>query len=334
MRTTEPSVLLPVHAASELITPADRFFVRDHFPEPEVSLDEWRLTVDGRVAHRLELSLADILESPIKDRQATLECAGNPVGGTGVANALWQGVPIAHVLDRASVTHDAIAVLLEGADTGRLTENAPELPYCQIVTLDKCERPESLLAFKLNSRFLPRKSGFPVRALFPGWYGMVSVKWLRRMTVLGPSDRPGNFQESGINTVYNRVVRDASGKLMVTRLAEVQVKSIISWPPDNTRFAAGQYEVRGFAWTGTAVVSNVGFSADAGRTWVPARLAPRSIPFCWVPWTYAWQAAAGEHVLMSRATDDAGNIQPLVRDPSRQDDYELNLCPRVRCIVR
>mgnify|MGYP001019978548 CR=1 FL=1 len=79
--------------------------------------------------------------------------------------------------------------MLEGADSGRLFPESPDMKYCQVVPFEKCMQPESLLAFKVNGRFLARSNGFPVRALFPGWYAMDSVKWLQRIVVLGLSDR-------------------------------------------------------------------------------------------------------------------------------------------------
>jgi DMSO/TMAO reductase YedYZ molybdopterin-dependent catalytic subunit len=213
-------------------------------------------------------------------------------------------------------------------------QGSPELPYCQIVPMEKCMRPESLVAFKLNGRFLPRRNGFPARALFPGWYGMDSVKWLQRVVVLGPSDQAPNFQLSGMNQLYNRMVKTAAGELKVTRIAGIQVRSAIAWPVDNARLPVGRYEIRGFAWTGSGLVRGVSFSADGGRAWAPAQLESRPRPFTWVRWKYVWSAVAGDHVLMSRAVDDAGREQPLVRDPSRKDGYELNFCAPVRCSVR
>src|SRR3984893_7264103 len=114
----------PLQAIDGAITPADFFFVRDHFAEPELPLDAWRLKIEGRVAHPLELSLADLLESPTKKLEAVLECAGNTAGGTAVGMAGWQGGPLPQLLDRAGVANDAAAVLLQGADIGRLLQNS------------------------------------------------------------------------------------------------------------------------------------------------------------------------------------------------------------------
>src|SRR5580658_10287105 len=324
----------PLDSIEGSLTPQELFFVRDHFRAPELSLSIWRLKIEGRVVKTLDLSLADIIESPTKELEAVLECAGNPTIGSAASNGMWEGVPLAALLEQAGVARDAVAVMLEGADTGRLEENAPELPYCQIVPLEKCLRPESLVAFKLNGRFLPLRNGFPARALFPGWYGMDSVKWLRRIVVLGPSDPAPNFQLSGMNKLYNRMVKTPAGEIKLTRLTEIQVRSVIAWPPDDQRLPVGRHVIRGFAWTGPGLIRSVSLSADGGRRWTPAQFESAPKPFTWVRWKSLWSAAPGDHVLMSRAVDDAGCQQPLARDRSRRDSYELNFCAPVRCSVR
>ena len=324
----------PLRNIEGVITPPDLFFVRDHFREPELSLSSWKLKIEGRVANPLELNLADILESPTRKLEAVLECAGNVAGGPAASNGEWEGVPLAHLLRQAGVEPNAAMVMLEGADFGRLMPDSPNLPYSQLVPIAKCTRPESMVAFKLNGRFLARKNGFPARALFPGWYAMDSVKWLHRIVVLGPEDRPSGFQASGMHKVYNRIVETAPGHRTTTRLTEILVKSAIAWPGDDWKLPAGRHRINGFAWTGPGLIRKVDFSADAGRSWAPAKLESPPQPFRWVRWSYSWFAPAGEHVLMSRATDSAGRTQPLQREPGRKDGYELNYCAPVRCSVQ
>src|SRR5262249_44424847 len=114
--SSEPQNLsFPLGSIEGAITPPDRFFVRDHFSEPELSLSSWKLKIEGRVAHPLELSLADIIESPTKKLEAVLECAGNAAGGPAASNGVWEGVPLAHLLRKAGA-ETATMVMLEGAD--------------------------------------------------------------------------------------------------------------------------------------------------------------------------------------------------------------------------
>jgi DMSO/TMAO reductase YedYZ molybdopterin-dependent catalytic subunit len=200
--------------------------------------------------------------------------------------------------------------------------------------MEKCMRSESMVAFKLNDRFLARRNGFPARALFPGWYAMDSVKWLQRIVVLGPADEPPGFQQSGMSRLYNRILEVSPGNRHVTRLSEILVKSAIAWPTNDLRLPAARHVIRGFAWTGAGLIRSVEISTDGGNTWAPAKLEFRPKAFSWVPWSYSWNATMGDHVLMSRAVDDAGRQQPIKRDPMRKDGYELSFCAPVRCAVR
>jgi DMSO/TMAO reductase YedYZ molybdopterin-dependent catalytic subunit len=134
------------------------------------------LKIEGAVARPIELSFADLIEAPAHNIEAVLECAGNVAGGSAASNAAWEGVSMSYLLKEAGAAAGAASVLLEGADSGRLLPDSPQLPYCQVVPIGKCMRPESMIALKLNGLFLPRRSGFPARALFPGWYAMDSVK--------------------------------------------------------------------------------------------------------------------------------------------------------------
>jgi DMSO/TMAO reductase YedYZ molybdopterin-dependent catalytic subunit len=181
--------------------------------------------------------------------------------------------------------------------------------------------------------FLPRRNGFPARAILPGWYAMNSVKWLRRIIVLRSGDRRSPFYESGMNRIYNRVT-ESSGALVVTRLESLQIKSVVSWPNDKAALPAGRHRVWGFAWTGSGTVAEVSMSVDGGSTWRPARLESARGAYNWIRWSYTWEAAPGDYVLMSRASDSQGNRQPLQRNKTRKDVYELNWCVPLRCAVR
>lgn len=323
----------PLREIQGSLTPPDLFFVRDHFSEPTLSLETWQLRIEGRVARPRQVSFSDLLELPTKKLEAVLECSGNGTHGSAASNARWEGVPISFLLEPTGISRDAAFLAFEGADTGSLAPGTSSLPYTQIVPLEKCLDAASLVAFKLNGLFLPQRNGFPARALFPGWYAMDSVKWLRRIVVLGPKDRHSAFIESGMDRVYNRVTQASDG-IETKRLSSIQVKSAIAWPPDKMRLPAGVHQVWGFAWTGTGTVREVAVSSDGGRVWESARLESSPAPYRWIRWNYNWPASAGEHSLMSRATDSQGNQQPLQRDTARKDGYELNWCAPLTCSVR
>jgi DMSO/TMAO reductase YedYZ molybdopterin-dependent catalytic subunit len=324
----------PLQAIPGTVTPANLFFVRNHFDEPDLSLSTWTLKIEGRVARRLELSFSDLLESPASRIETVLECAGNPASGSAVSNGMWEGVPLAQLLERAKPQAGAAHVLLEGADTGSLAASFPARPYSQIVPLGKCLEENSLVAFKLNDRFLPRRNGFPARALLPGWYAMDSVKWLRRIVVLGSEgEEATGFYESGMDGYYVRLLRAVGAPHRAGRVSEILVKSVLAYPSDRAKLPAAEHSVWGFAWAAQSVIKKVELSTDGGRTWSVAKLESTPKPLTWVRWSYRWKAVPGEHMLLSRASDQAGRTQPLNPDPAREDGYELNWCAPVRCTV-
>ncbi len=333
-QSSEPrNISSSLAAVQGTLTPADLFFVREHFSQPDLSLLSWKLRVEGHVKRPLEVSFSDLLLLPVTKLEAVLECAGNGPGGFAVSNGVWEGVPLAALLSDAGVTAGAEEVLLEGADEGRLSKSASVFPYARIVPLAKCLSPEAMVAFKLNGRFLPRRNGFPARAFLAGWYGMDSVKWLRRIVVLGPADRPPSYYESGMTQAYVRVIEGAQGQ-QVSRITGLRVKSQIASPATDARLTAGPHLVWGFAWSGMAPVRQVQVSADGGATWGLARVEPAASRQAWARWSFAWKAEPGEHVLMARAEDESGKVQPLIADPARKDQYEMNYCAPVRCFVR
>ena len=332
--TTGPQNLsFPLRTLEGSITPPNLFFIRDHFNQPEISVETWNVRIEGRIAKPYELSFSDLVELPSKKIEAVLECAGNAANGSAVSNGVWEGVPLPALLHRAQPLPDARFVMLEAADSGRLFEDCSSLPYSQMVPLERCMEPSSLIAFKLNDLLLPKRHGFPARALFPGWYGMDSVKWLRRIVVMSAQDQQSGFHQSGMDRLYNRAKRTGND-VQVTRVSSVRVKSSVAWPNDGLKLPKGRYSVWGFAWSGAAAIRDVSVSVDAGRTWNLAGLQKQAGPDSWVRWEYQWNATPGEYVVMSRAADHAGNQQPLQRDPARKDGYELNWCVPIHCSVR
>ena len=331
---TEPENLsYPLSLLEDRITPRNRFFVRDHFRPPEVALDGWRLRIEGRVTRAYELNFSDLVEMPSGKLEAVLECAGNLAGGSAVSNGVWEGVPMARLLEEAKPLDDAAFVLLEGADSGQLFEGDAPLPYARLLPLDKCMEKSSMVAFKLNDQMLPAQNGFPARAFFPGWYGMDSVKWLRKMTLVSANDHGTIFHKSGMTRLYTRVESNGATR-QVTRLSQTQVKSVVAWPGDGMKLPAGRHLVRGFAWSGAGGVKEVSISTDGGASWNAARFPAPPNQYAWAQWSYEWAAKPGEYALLSRAMDDKGRQQPLHRASERKDQYELNWCAPQRCTVR
>ncbi len=238
------------------------------------------------------------------------------------ANGVWEGVPISSLLQAARPASDAAHVLLEGADSGRLIEDAPPLPYSQVVPIERCREASALIAFKYNDLTLPKRNGFPARALFPGSYGMNSVKWLRRIAVLPAGEQDTTFDRSGMSQLYNRVTR-RSDREQITRVSTVQVKSAIAWPTDGLKLPAGHYSMWGFAWSGAGAIRHLSISVDGGKQWNPGKLQSQANPRTWVRWTYEWDARPGDYAVMSRAADSSEASSLSLEIPRAKMDMNL-----------
>ena len=324
-------ILSSLREVEGTITPTARFFMRNHHDRPELSLRSWKLSIEGSVSKPLELSFSDLIESPSVELEAVLECAGNRTGL--VSNGAWEGVPMSYLLKAASPASDATRVLLEGADSGSLMKGMPTFPFARIVPLEKCLAPESMVVLKLNGEFLPQRNGFPARALLPGWYGMDSVKWLRRIVLLGGLDWPESYYGSGMDLMYQRWVKQGGREQATSRVTELLVNSGIAFPSPGANLAAGRYSIWGFAWAGPRPIRATEVSLDKGNTWKAAKLETAPKPFTWAKWSYQWSAEPGQYPLMSRAQDSAGRWQPGRRPPERTDGYELNWYTAVDCVV-
>ena len=311
----------PLTAYDSWITPTALFYIRSHFASvPKLDASSWSLTVDGEVKQPLSLSYEEITKLPTKSLASTLECAGNsrsammpppegiPFGHGAVSTAEWTGVSLAAILERAGIKDTAREVVLEGADYGEEEENdVPiELGYVRGLPLERALHPDTLLAHRMNGEALSTEHGWPLHAIVPGWYAMASVKWLVRIRVL---DHPfdGFFQK------LRYILTEEGGDIASSPpLTTLRVKSLIVQPGAGETIPPGEYRVRGYAWSGHADVASVEVSTDWGKTWRAANLLEPHGRYAWRQWEFVWQPRTpGRMILMARATDSAGDTQPL-----------------------
>ena len=289
----------------------------------------------------MSLSLADLQARPAVDVALTMECAGNgrarldprPVSQPwlleAVGTARWTGTPLAPILEEAGMRDGSVEVLFTGLDRG--VEGGEEQAYERSLSLDEIARGDVLLAYAVNGVPLPPQHGAPLRLLVPGWYGMTSVKWLSRITVL---DEP--FDGYQMRQVYRyRQDEDERGE----PVSRIQPRSLMVPPgiPDFFTRAriveAGECAVEGRAWSGEAEITGVEVSTDGGDTWSQAELGDDSLGrWAWRSWRFTWQAKPGEHELCCRARDAAGNEQPL-EAPWNVGGYSNNAVQRVPVTV-
>jgi len=335
---------MPFSSLSGFITPNESFYVRCHFPIPEISAENWSLRIEGEVEGPFELTYDQLLGMESRTIAATLECAGNnriflepkakgvQWGLGAVGNASWTGVPLSALLDRARLKSSALEVILEGADEGDVDKTpkpAGKISFCRSLPLSKA-RADVLLAHEMNGEKLSATHGFPLRAIVPGWYAMASVKWLRRIIV---TDKPFNGFYQSLDYSY----WDRSGPLpTLAPLAEQQTKAEIARPENGEVVAANsKYRVHGAAWSGTAEITRVELSFDSGRTWQDAKLLDELVKNAWRLWEYEWRtpANAGRHTIFARATDSSGFVQPAGRGGDR-GTYMINHLLPVEVEVR
>jgi DMSO/TMAO reductase YedYZ molybdopterin-dependent catalytic subunit len=309
----------PLTSIHGWVTPNRLFFVRNHFEQPAVDLAGYRLRVEGLVEHPIELTLDELTALPERSLFATVECAGNgrsflekPVAGVqwgagAVGHAEWTGVPLARVLERAGLRPGAVEVLCEGMDRGSEPDHPEPMPFARSLPLRKALHPDTLLAYRMNGELLSPSHGFPLRLFVPGWFGVASVKWLRRIEVLDHAFQ-GYFQ----STKYT--VKGRNGETVV--VGPMAVKSEVLRPRQGEVIGLGANRVFGVAWAGEEAVAAVEVSTDGGRSWGLARLIGPQAPCCWTLWEYPWEVAQpGEHTLLARATSASGEQQPTAHDP-------------------
>jgi sulfite oxidase len=343
VRSIRPEDLeTPVSLLNTWITPNDLFYVRHHMYAAKVDVNEWKLTVGGEVQNPITLTLDELKRTPKHAVTVTLECAGNgraffdpPVAGIqwekgAVGTARFAGARLADILKRAGVKPTGQYVAMNGADkpVGKMPDFVRNVPIKKALDAD------TILAYEMNGEALPILHGFPLRAVVCGWEGAYSVKWLTDIQVL-ENEYDGFF----VKTAYrfpNRPV--APGEAVAPQdmipLTGLVVKSFINSPLDGATLAPGKIRLSGYAWAGESNILKVDVSMDNGSAWFPAKLGKERERYAWQSFEYEFDISRpGSYLLMSRATDDKGNVQPVAPqwNPS---GYLWNVIDKVRVNVK
>ena len=331
---------MPLEGLRYDVTPAGMHYLLIHFDIPEVRPEAWRLVVDGRVRSPLDLDLRDLQVRETVTRRVTLECAGNgrarlaprplsqPWLVEAVGNAEWTGTPLGPILQEAGLEDDVIDLVFTGADHG--LQGDVEQDYQRSLSVEDAMRPDVMLAWQMNGQPLLPQHGAPLRLLVPGWYGMTSVKWLTRIEAV-----PDRFEGFQMLAYREREHADDEG-VDVTRIYPRALMIPPGFPEFFTRTRivdAGTVELRGRAWSGRGLIARVEVSTDGGASWRDAVLGEQPTPTEWAAWSVDWNAEPGEHELVVRATDDAGNVQP-VEQSWNHHGLENNAVQRVPVTVR
>jgi sulfane dehydrogenase subunit SoxC len=207
----------------------------------------------------------------------------------------WTGVPLATLFREVGLKPGATWFLAEGMDAAVMTRSIP---------VEKAWD-DAMIAYAQNGEALRPEQGYPARLLLPGWEGNAQVKWIRRLKL---ADQP--FMTRQETARYTDPLPDCTARMFSF---EMDAKSTLTFPtPPVTLPAKGFWEITGLAWSGRGRITRVDVSTDGGRSWAPAALQEPVLPKCHTRFRFPWRWSGGEALLMSRATDETGYVQPTL----------------------
>ena len=306
---------MPLEALRYDVTPAGLHYLLVHFDIPAAEEAAWRLELHGLFNERRSLALDDIRRLPAKTLRVTMECAGNgraqmsprypsvPWIEEGVSTAEWTGVALGDLVP--ALRPEATELVFHGADRG--VDGGVEHHFARSLSREQALRAEVIVAYAMNGAPLPPQHGAPLRLVVPRWYGMASVKWLQAIEAI---DRPFEGLQQARSYHFRRAAGEKGEPCTLMRVNSLMAPPGI--PDFYTRrrlLRAGRVDIIGRAWSGAAAIKAVEFAVD-GR-WTHVDVVSQRQPYSWVLWKTVWDAAPGQYELACRATDDAGNVQPL-----------------------
>jgi DMSO/TMAO reductase YedYZ molybdopterin-dependent catalytic subunit len=282
-----------VAGAEPYLTPNDRFYrVDTALLVPSVATEDWSLRIHGMVERERTLTYGDLLARELIERDVTLTCVSNEVGGDYVGNARWLGAPLGDLLDEVGVAPGADQLVSTSADGW--TAGTP--------TAVLVDGRDAMLAVAMNGEPLPLAHGFPVRMVVPGLYGYVSAtKWVTDMELT-------TFRAFDPYWIARGWAEQAPIKTM----------SRIDTPRSGTHVAPGEVAVAGVAWAQHVGIAAVEVQVDGGP-WTKAELAEVGSEDTWRLWVARWDAEPGEHLISVRATDRGGVTQTAAVAPPFPD---------------
>jgi DMSO/TMAO reductase YedYZ molybdopterin-dependent catalytic subunit len=294
-RLSEPPVNPLKPLADYEVTPTPLFFsVSKDFVSPTVDVERWVLKVNGLVGDPLQLRFDDIKAMPQVEEYATLECVSNPVGGDLISTALWRGVTVRSILEKAEVKNDAKYVVFRCSDG-----------YSVGIPLHVALDGVTILAYEMNNQPLAADHGYPLRLITSKYYGMMNPKWITEIEVV---DRVymGFWQKLGW---ANEAEYQTHSTILVPGYSPLRKRFGLDPKPQETRLG-DIVRIFGIAFAGDRGISKVEVSLDDGSTWLPADFKKPLSKYTWVIWWFDWEVnTLGSYLIKVRATDGNGNLQ-------------------------
>ena len=268
------------------VTSNDSFYrVAIDIFDPSVEAANWSLSLTGLVANPKSYTMEGIRSLPMVEQYDTFICVSNLINGGLISNAKWGGVRISDLLADAGGASSAAKYVVFYSVDG----------YSVGVPLARAIDPASMLAYEMNGVTLPQRHGYPLRAVIPGLYGMMSAKWVRQIE-LSDSVYLGFWQTRGWSN-------DAT----------VQTVAFFRVPGDGATVSlsqsGGSIILGGVAFAGDRGITKVEVSVDGGSTWQTATLKPPASDLTWVLWAFEWNPKPGNYTIYARATDGQGALQ-------------------------
>ena len=340
------NVETPAHLLDDMITPADRLFIRNNgLPPSNPDPNTWTLTIEGESAVGNKTFTIEELKSQFKHYtyQLTIECGGNgraefnpPAKGnqwtTGAVGCpSWTGVRLKDVLNAVGVKSDAVYMGYYGKDI-HLSGDPEKVVISRGVPMRKAMEDESLIAWAMNGEALPLMNGYPLRLVFGGWPASTSGKWLSRIVIRnqehdGPKMTGQSYRVPCKPVAPGTKVADED----MCIIESMPVKSLVTFPKTGGILQDGKaLTVRGKAWAGDLSVKTVDISIDFGSSWQRAKLNPPANRLAWQGWeTQVQFPGKGYYEVWARATDSEGHVQPMVLPGWNPRGYLNNACHRI-----
>lgn len=289
----ENPILTPIVDAE--VTPTFIFYRIDiNTVVPTINANDWNLTIKGLVDNPVVINYAEIRSMNSIEEFATLTCISNKIGGNLVGTALWKGVRLRDILSKAGVQSSVKYIVFrcsDGYDVGIPLENG---------MMDS-----TVLAYDMNNSPLTSEHGYPVRAIVPGFYGMMNPKWITEIELVDKTyegfwQRKG-WTNNGIKNIYSSVVIPGNQPIN---------DNFPNLVPNSSFLNGKNIPIAGIAFAGDRGISKVEVSVDGGTTWKTAIVKDPLSQYTWVLWTSGFTAAdKGNYKIIVRATDKTGQVQ-------------------------
>jgi DMSO/TMAO reductase YedYZ molybdopterin-dependent catalytic subunit len=286
--------------ASE-VTPTYLFYRIDIDPiVPQVDSKTWNLTIKGLVEKPFTINYDQIKSMPSVEEYVTLECISNKIGGDLISTALWKGVRLSQLLEKAAIKPNVKYVVFRCADG-----------YDVGIPIEKSQMEGTILAYDMNYAPLTPKHGFPVRAIVPGLYGMMNPKWLTEIELVD-SVYEGYWQRLGWR---NNAEDNTGSTVLIPGQAPARQRFRKLDETEDTSYG-DKVPIAGIAFAGNRGISKVEVSTDGGTTWKTARIKDPLSQYTWVLWTAGYVPPNKENYkIVVRATDKTGNTQTTEMSP-------------------